>query len=64
MDPSLPKTVQEVRLPFPSGSLGQKIIMFGLPTCPHCANVKKFLADKNVEYEYQDVSVEGKSRDS
>ena len=63
MDPNLPKTVSDVKTAVPSESIGKKIIMFGLPTCPHCARGKQFFAEHQVEYEYHDVAVEGKARD-
>lgn len=63
MDPNLPKSVSDVKMKVPSENVGKKIIMFGLPTCPHCGNVKKFFADRKVDYEYHDVAIEGKARD-
>src|SRR5437868_4434322 len=32
--------------------------MFGLPTCPDCLRVKKFLAENAIEYEYRDVDTD------
>ncbi|MFH1401986.1 MAG: DUF5667 domain-containing protein [Parcubacteria group bacterium] len=33
-----------------------KVIMYSLPTCPHCAEAKEWLGQHNIEYEEIDIS--------
>ncbi|NQS99973.1 MAG: glutathione S-transferase N-terminal domain-containing protein [Candidatus Omnitrophica bacterium] len=34
----------------------KNVKVYGASTCPYCAQVKQFLKDNNVEFEYADVS--------
>jgi len=52
---SLPKNVSDVSLPPPTDAVGKKIVLFGRPSCPDCARIKKFLAENAIEYEYHDI---------
>lgn len=58
MEDNLPSTLDDIPAPPPTVNIGQKIILFGTPTCPDCARIKKFLADNAIEYEYHDLSVD------
>lgn len=55
----LPQRVVDIPLPPPTENVGKKIVMFGRPTCPDCARIKKFLSDNAIEYEYHDIDVDG-----
>lgn len=55
---NLPNRVIDVPAPIPTESVGKKIVLFGQPTCPDCARVKKFLADNAIEYEYRDITTD------
>lgn len=33
----------------------KKVIIYTLPTCPHCINAKKFLEENNVVFENKNV---------
>ena len=39
----------------------KRTIVYGKDNCPHCANAKGLLAFNNIEYEYIDIEVEGKT---
>jgi thioredoxin-disulfide reductase len=58
MDDNLPTKVTDVALPIPTENVGMRIIMFGLPTCPDCLRIKKFLTENAIEYEYRDVETD------
>jgi thioredoxin 1 len=36
----------------------RKVIVFGTPTCPYCHMVKAYLGEKQVQFEYVDVSAD------
>ncbi len=36
--------------------MNKKVRLFSTPTCTYCVILKKYLDDKNIEYEYIDVS--------
>ncbi len=58
MEENLPKSLNEINSPPPTENVGKKIVVFGTPTCPDCARVKRFLTENAIEYEFIDVSSE------
>ena len=36
--------------------MNKKVKLYGLPTCPICRRIKKYLEDEGIDYEYLDVS--------
>lgn len=62
MDDDLPKRVIDIPLPPPTENIGKKIVMFGSPTCPDCARIKRFFSDNAIEYEYFDISTDKNAR--
>ncbi len=42
----------------------RNVYLFALSTCVHCSNIKKFLQEKGIEFEYIDVDkLEGEERE-
>jgi alkyl hydroperoxide reductase subunit F len=63
MDENLPTKVNDVALPPPTEEIGKKIVIFGTPTCPDCARVKKFFSDNAITYQYIDITTDKKASD-
>lgn len=38
--------------------MANKILVYSTPTCPHCIQLKQFLADNKITFENYDVSVD------
>ena len=44
--------------------MAKKVFLYALSTCIHCRNVKKFLDEKNINYDFVDVDqLSGAERD-
>ena len=41
----------------PGKNKTHKVLLYALSTCPWCKKTRKFLLEKNVEYEYVDVDL-------